>query len=138
MEDAQVLFIPTNATEHRYDISGYLRAPCHAGPYHMADILAVPLSTRLGKKAAWQIFQRLPQTVQPIDITMHYPWLRLLANTNKKTATLVGDGICCVYAQCQDHPSTVTLQFWHLSGSNSNITLSMGAKGKLALATNPC
>ena len=136
--DAQLLFIPTNATEHHYDISGYLRAPCHAGPYHMADILAVPPSTRLGKKAAWQIFQRLPQTTQLIDITMHYPWIRLVANTNKQAATLVADGIGCVYALRQDHYSTVTLQLWHLSGSKSTIRLSMGANGKVALSTNPC
>ena len=137
MGDAQVLFIPTDATEHRQDISGYLRAPCHAGPYHMTDILAVPPSTRLGKKTAWQIFQRLPQTVQPIDITMNYPWLRLLANTNEQAATLVGDGIRRAYAQRQDHPSTVTLQFWQNSGRYSTITLSMRANGKVALATNP-
>ena len=67
--DAHVLYIPTDATELRRDISWYLSVPCHSGPYHMADIEAVPTSARLGKNAAWDIFQKLPQSDRPIDIT---------------------------------------------------------------------
>ena len=129
-EDAEVLFIPTIATEHRCDISGYLRGCCHAGPFDMKDVHALPRSTHLGKRSAWQIFQNLPLSNEFIDITMDWPWLRLVANTSKSESSVVGDGIRCVLALRKTDIS-IKIQLVHVCQGGATLTLSRSRRRKV-------
>ena len=89
------------------------------------------LAVHLGKQAAWEILQTLPQYDEPIDITSDWPWLRLLANTNDHVQALVGDGISHVNARFQQEPSTLTIQFLQVSGGETTLELSFSRKGKM-------
>ena len=94
----------------------------------------MPRSTFLGKQAAWEIFQTLPQSDEPIDITSDWPLVRLLANTNDHVQALVGDGISRVYVRFQQEPPTLTIQLLQVSGGDTTLELSCSRKGKVAVA----
>ena len=83
----------------------------------MADVYSVPPSTYLGKKTAWKIFERLPCSTQQMDITMDWPWVRLLASTGARAHGLVQEGIARVNALRQDDPRNTYIYIYTFRAS---------------------